>query len=136
MLEAVIPTDTWIWKTNEGNLVLESLRARSQYCAHETYLNRRDTLRNKGDMTAPIRWNRYNMYMATHLNGSRQKCSTRLRGHQCKQMYGWTTHAVNLAKGTSDEKEKHKQAKCKLCTLGVAEDQIHTSTTCSNDEVS
>ena len=104
MLDAAIPANTWIWKSNEGIPVYESLRTLSSQRAHITYLNRRDTLRNDGNLIAPSRWNKYNMHLATYLNGSRHKCTTRIRGHQCKQQYDWTTHSVNLAKGITDEK--------------------------------
>ncbi len=135
ILDAVIPTGTWIWKTNEGVPQMELLRALSSQCAHMAYLNRRDTLRNKGDMPAPSRWNKYNMYLATHINGTRQKCSTLIRGHQCKQMYDWTTHAVNLAKGVTDMQERTIQGQCKLCNMKAQETQIHTSTICNNIEL-
>ena len=75
------------------------------------------------------------MYLATHLNGTRKRCSTRLRGHQCKQMYDWTTHAVNLSKGVRDNKERIQQAQCKLCNMGKIENQVHTSTTCQHNEL-
>ncbi len=80
------------------------------------------------DMGAPTRWGKYNMYLATHINGSRQKCSTRLRGHQWKHMYDWTMHSVNLAKGVVDIEERSKQALCKLCNMNKPETQVHTST--------
>ncbi len=113
----------------EGVPVMKSLRSRASFFAHTTYLNRRDTLRNKGDPAAPSRWNKYNMYHATYLNGSRNKCSTRIRGRECKQMYDGTTHAVNLAKGVLDETDRTKQSQCRLCAMRRAESQIHTSTT-------
>ncbi len=111
------------------------MRTLSSQCAHTAYLNRRDTLRNKGDMRAPSRWNKYNMYLATHLNGSRQKCSTRIREHQCKQMYDCTTHAVNLAKGVKDQQERKQQERCKLCKTRKPENQLHTSTACKHREL-
>jgi hypothetical protein len=135
ILKNIVPTDTWIWSTTEGVPVLESLRARSSLHAHRAYLNRRDTLRNKGSITAPSRWSKYNMYHATYFNGSRSKCSTRVRGHQCKQMYDWTSHSVNLAKGVEDNNERVIQSTCKLCCLQKIENQIHTSTTCSHPEL-
>jgi hypothetical protein len=134
-LSALIPTDTWIWKTLEATQVLDLLRTRSLQCAHVNYLNRRDTFRNKGDLNIASRWNRYNMYLAIYLNGSRLKCSTRVRGHQCKQMYDWTTHAVNIAKVVKDEIEREKQSRCRLCDMGHIENQMHTSTTCQHQEL-
>ncbi len=104
ILEATIPNDTWIWKTDEGIPTFESLRTLS------SQLNRRDTLRNKGDLSAPSRWSKYNMHLATYRNGSRQKCTMRIRGHQCKQRYDWTTHAVNLAKGVDNRLDRHLQS--------------------------
>lgn len=75
------------------------------------------------------------MYLATHLNGSRQKCSTRIREHQCKQMYDCTTHAVNLAKGVKDQQERKQQERCKLCKTRKPENQVHTSTACKHREL-
>jgi hypothetical protein len=72
------------------------------------------------------------MYLATYLNGSRMKCSTRIRGHKCKQLYDLTTHAVNLAKGTDDPLDRQRQSVCKLCNMGCVENQVHTSTKCKH----
>ena len=78
--------------------VFESLRILAARKTHLVYLNRRDTLRNKQDMLQPSRWIQYNMHLATYITGLRPKCGPRMRGHQSKQLYDWTTHGVNLAK--------------------------------------
>lgn len=134
-LMAIIPTGTWIWKTLDGAPVFESLRILSARKAHLVYLNRRDTLRNKKDMTKASRWIQYNMHLATYITGFRMHCSPRVRGHQCKQLFDWTTHAVNLAKGIMDDELRKQQSICRLCILGALENQIHMTTTCQHAEL-
>lgn len=75
------------------------------------------------------------MYLATFLNGSRQKCSTRIRGHQCKQMYNWTTHSFNIAKHEKDVEKRIEQSRCRLCNTGKIENQVHTSKVCQHPEL-
>jgi hypothetical protein len=53
----------------------------------------------------------------------------RLRGHQSKLLYDWTTHVVNLAKGIVDMKDREIHSKCRLCNMNDIETQVHTSTT-------
>ena len=72
------------------------------------------------------------MRFATILADTRQKCSARIRGHNCKQMYDWTTHAVNQAKGIKDEDDRVSESKCRLCNTDKIESQVHTSTSCQH----
>ena len=72
------------------------------------------------------------MRFATILAHTRQKCSARIRGHNFKQMYDWTTHAVNLAKGIMDEDDRIEEFKCRLCNMTKIERQVHTSTACQH----
>jgi hypothetical protein len=134
-VDAIIPEGTWVWQNMEGVPSFDSLRATALKYSHISYLNRRDTLRNKMDLQQPSRWNRYNMHFATLIAATREKCSARIRGHNCKQMYDWTTHAVNLAKGITDETERTNASKFILCKLDKAENQIHTSTTCQHVDI-
>jgi hypothetical protein len=134
-LYAIIPTGTWLWKTLEGAPVFESLRILAARKTHLMYLNRRDTFRSKNNMMHPSRWSQYNMHLATYLTGIRPKCAPRVRGHQSKQLYDWTTHAVNLAKGITNDLEREQQSKCRLCNLDEVENQIHTSTSCTHVEL-
>ncbi len=87
ILGTMIPAGTWIWKKMESIPMMDSLRTLASQYAYILYLNKRDTLRNEGDTSLASRWSKYNMYLATYLNRSREKCSTSLRGHRCKQMY-------------------------------------------------
>lgn len=129
ILNALIPTDKKMCRSLEGTPLLEPLRTLSSQCAHTSYLNRRDTLRGKSDMNQPARCNNYNIYLASYLTGSRQKCSTPIHVHQCKEIYDWLTHSMNLAKGITDEQERSQKSKCTLCTTEKAEAQTHASTT-------
>jgi hypothetical protein len=61
------------------------------------------------------------MKFATILADTRQKCSVRIRGHNCKQMYDWTTHSVNLAKGIMNEADRIDESKCRLCKMDKME---------------
>jgi hypothetical protein len=47
----------------------------------------------------------------------------------------WTTHAVNLAKGITNDFEREQQSKCRLCNLDEVENQIHITTTCTYVEL-
>ncbi len=108
-IEAIIPEGTWIWTDIEGVPNFDHpLRAIASKQSHISYLNRRDTLRNKMDLQKPSRWSWFSMYFATLLANNREKCSAQIRGHSCKQMYDWTTHAVNLAKRILNDKVREE----------------------------
>jgi hypothetical protein len=74
-IDAIIPEGTWIWKNMEGVPNFDQLRATALKYSHISYLNRRDTLRNKMDMQQPSRWSRYNMQFATLIADTRERCS-------------------------------------------------------------
>jgi hypothetical protein len=134
-LSAIIPTGTWMWKNLENVPVFESLSILAARKTHLVYLNRRDTLRKKSDMQQPSRSIQYNMQCATYITGIRATCGPRMRSHQSKQLYDWTTDGVNLAKGILDMKQREIQSVCRLCNKNVAEIQIHTSTTCCHPDL-
>lgn len=50
-------------------------------------------------------------------------------------MFDWTTHAVNLAKGIADKKERYQQAQCNLCGLRCVENQVYNSIMCKNRDL-
>jgi hypothetical protein len=49
-IAAIIPEGACIWKNMEGVSNFDSLRAKALKYSHISYLNRRDTLRNKMDL--------------------------------------------------------------------------------------
>lgn len=70
------------------------------------------------------------MHLATCLKEIRLLCAPRIHKRQSKQLYDWTTHAVNHTnKEINSNLGREQQFKCSLCDIYEQENQVYTSIT-------
>lgn len=84
-----------------------------------------------GTINKPSRWKNI---VATYLTGSRQKCSTCIRGAPM-QTDVWLVYTLGKSSQRNKGWNKALMSQCMLCNTGKVETQTHTSTT-AHEELS